>query len=262
MKIQSLLIATILAIGASQTVKAQQALEASSQAVTVAFTGKVQVPGYAEKDPDTKEITYTEELYSSKEDKNGNITQEITGYKMGAATYKYGNKEILQETLGEDVSISGYALVYQDGALVAYNAKTDDTQSVDVDISALAELEAFTATTLTTTNNTYNKDGEQTSATQTYSDSGTIEGPISVTYGDAEMIGYAAGSYKAATWYESSEDPETGKKTLDKSLASYVTIPGAVKITGLSGLLEGESGSEVFTGSVTLAAAKAVKATE
>jgi hypothetical protein len=258
MKIQSLLIATILAISASQTVKAQQALEASSQAATIAFTGKVQVPGYAEKDTETKEITYTTQLISSKEDKNGNITQEIEGYKMGSAAYKYGNKEILKETLGEDVSISGYALVYQDGALVAYNAKTEDIQSVDVDISALAELEAFTATTLTTTNNTYNKDGDQTSATQTYSDSGTIEGPVAVTYGGAEMIGYAAGSYKAATWYNTTED-DKGKTVLDKSAMESVIIPGAVRITGLSGSLEGESGSEVFTGSVTLAAAKAVK---
>ena len=96
MKIQNLLIATALAIGASQTVKAQQALEASSQAATIAFTGKVQVAGYAEKDPETKEVTYTTDFSSSKEDKNGNITQEITGYKMGSAAYKYGNKEILQ----------------------------------------------------------------------------------------------------------------------------------------------------------------------
>lgn len=259
MKIQSLLIATILAIGASQTVKAQQALEASSQAATIAFTGKVQVAGYAEKDPETKEVTYTTDFSSSKEDKNGKITQEITGYKMGSAAYKYGNKEILQEVL--EGSIAGYALVYQDGALVAYNSKTDDTQSVDVDISALAELEAFTATTLTTTNNTYNKDGDQTSATQTYSDSGTIEGTVAVTYGGAEMIGYAAGSYKAATWYNTTED-DKGKTVLDKSAMESVIIPGAVKITGLSGSLEGESGLEVFTGSVNLAAAKAVKATE
>jgi hypothetical protein len=260
MKIQNLLIATALAIGASQTVKAQQALEASSQAATIAFTGKVQVPGYAEKDPETKEITYTTELYSSKEDKNGNITQEITGYKMGSAAYKYGNKEILQEVL-EGGSIAGYALVYQDGALVAYNAKTDDIQSVDVDISALAELEAFTATTLTTTNNTYNKDGEQTSATQTYSDSGTIEGPVSVVYGGAEMIGYAAGSFKAATWYNTTED-DNGKTVLDKSAMESVIIPGAVKITGLSGSTDGEYGTDIFTGSINLSAAKAVKATE
>ena len=259
MKIQSLLIATILAIGASQTVQAQQALEASSQAATIAFTGKAQVPGYAEKDPDTKEVTYTTDGSSSKEDKNGNITQTIEAYKMGSAAYKYGNKEIMQEVI--EGSIAGYALVYQNGALVAYNAKTDDAQSVDVDISALAELEAFTATSLRTTNNTYNKDGEQTSATQTYSDSGTIEGPVAVTYGGAEMIGYAAGSYKAATWYNTTED-DKGKTVLDKSAMESVIIPGAVKITGLSGSLEGESGLEVFTGSVNLAAAKAVKATE
>ncbi|MCX6965278.1 MAG: hypothetical protein NTW41_08005 [Verrucomicrobia bacterium] len=262
MKIQSLLIATILAIGASQTVKAQQALEASSQAVTVAFTGKEQIPAY------NVDGELTDTLPINKEDKKGNIIQEGESYKMGSVAYKFGNKELLQEALGEDVSISGWSIVYKVssdgvGALVATKKNEDDVNIDSIDISQYADSEAFTYTTSTITSYTYNKDDEQTSITQTYSDSGTIEGPIAITYGDVEMIGYSAGSYKAVTWYESVEDPDTGKLTLDKSAVSEpVIIPGAVKITGLAGSLESDYGTSVFTGSVNLAAAKANKVSQ
>lgn len=259
MKIQSLLIATILAIGASQTVKAQQALEASSQAVTVAFTGKEQIYGFKV----DNELTETLPIYK---EKNGIITQEGESSKMVSVAYKFGNKELLQEALGDGVSISGWSIVYKVssdgvGALVATKKNEDDVNIESVDISQYADSEAFTYTTSEITSYTYNKDGEQTSTTQTYSDSGTIEGPIAITYGDVAMIGYSAGSYKAATWYDTTED-DNGNTVLDKSSIQSVVIPGAVKITGLAGSLDSDYGKSVFTGSVNLAAAKANKVSQ
>jgi hypothetical protein len=223
------------------------------------FTGKVQVPGYAEKDPLTKEISYTTEFSSSNEDKDGNPTQEITGYKMVSAAYKYGNRELLLEAFeGDSSAIRGYAIVYEDGQLIAKN-KDGDKVTIDLDVSELSETEAFTANSLLTTSMTYDNEGTSTSTTQTYTGSGTIEGPILVTYGDLEMIGYKSGSYKVATWYGMAFNPKTEKSILDKSTVNYVRIPGAVKITSLAGSQEGKTGTDVFTGSINLSAAKAVK---
>jgi hypothetical protein len=259
MKIQSLLIATVLTIGASQAVKAQNTLEASPQAVTIAFTGKEQIPGYKM----DGELTDTLPIYK---ESNGNIIQEGESSKMGSVAYKFGNKELLQEALGDGVSITGWSIVYRVdtsgvGALVATKKNQDDVPIDSVDISQYADSEAFTYTSRTTTDYTYNSAGDNTSTTQTYSDSGTIEGPIAITYGDLEMIGYSAGSYKAATWYNTTED-DNGKTVLDKSSIQYVVIPGAVKITGLAGSLDSDYGKSVFTGSVNLAAAKANKVSQ
>ena len=241
MKIQSLLIATVLSIGATQAVKAQTNFEASPQAVTIAFTNKYQIPGYTDEDGNP-----TETLFATTEGKNG-PTKEVDGTKINAKSYKVGNKEILSLALGEDVSPSGWSIVYQDGVLSA-TKKNEDPITIDIDVSALAELEAFTLSELTTTTTKYKN--EESTVTQTYSGTGTIEGPVKITYGEYEMVGYVTGSYKATTWYE---DP------IDKSTVASVNIPGAVKIIGLSGSQEGDNGFEVFTGSVNLAAAKANK---
>lgn len=241
MKIQPTLLTAIIAAGITQAAMAQ--FEASPQAVTIAFTNKYQIPGYTDEDGNP-----TETLFATTEGQNG-PTKEVEGTKINAKSYKVGNKEILSLALGEDVSPSGWSIVYKDGALTATKNNEDDIP-IDIDVSALAELEAFTVSELTTTNYKYNKDGEST-ATQTYSGSGTIEGPVTITYGDSEMVGYVTGSYKAITWYS---DPN------DKSVVEEpVKIPGAVKITGLSGSQQGDTGFEVFTGSVNLAAAKALK---
>jgi hypothetical protein len=244
MKIQQIITTSILAISITQAAMAQ--FEASAQAATIAFTGKYQVPGYTEKVDG--ETTYTTDYEASKLDKDENPISEVIGYRMNAQAYKFGNKEILSLALGEDVSITGWSIVYKDGALTA-TKKNEDDISIDIDLSGLAEMEPFTSSELTTTNYKYNSDGEST-VTQTYAGSGTIEGPVTVVYGDSEMVGYVLGSYRATTWYS---DPS------DKSEAEYVNIPGAVRITGLSGSLVGEDSTEVFTGSVILAAAKAIK---
>ena len=216
--------------------------EASSQAVTIALTGKYLEPGYEDEDGNP-----TEELNTSQEGSNG-PTKEVNAIKINAKAYKVGNKEILQLALGEDVSTSGWSIVYKDGVMSA-TKKNEDDITIDVDMSAFAELEAFAESEVTTTTYKYNSDGDPT-ATQTYAGSGTIEGPVTITYGDSEMVGYVSGAYKATTWYS---DPS------DKSTVDAINIPGAVKITGLSGSQEGDYGDEVFTGSVNLAAAKANK---
>lgn len=221
--------------------------EASSQAVTIALTGKYQEPGYVENIDGEK--TYTTDFSKTTVDKkNENPLKEETGYKMNAKAYKVGNKEILSLALGDGVSPKGWSIVYKDGVMSA-TKKNEDDITIDVDMSAFAELEAFAASEVTTTTYKYNKDGEST-ATETYAGSGTIEGPVTITYGDSEMVGYVSGAYKATTWYS---DPS------DKSTVESINIPGAVKITGLSGSQEGDYGDEVFTGSVNLAAAKANK---
>ena len=217
--------------------------EASSQAVTIALTGKYQEPGYEDEDGNP-----TEESYTSQEGPNG-PTKEVNAIKINAKAYKVGNKEILSLALGDGVSPKGWSIVYKDGVMSA-TKKNEDDITIDVDMSAFAELEAFAASEVTTTTYKYNKDGEST-ATQTYAGSGTIEGPVTITYGESEMIGYVSGSYKAVTWYL---DP-TDKSQIEEPL----NLPGAVKITGLSGSQEGDNGYEVFTGSVNLAAAKANK---
>ena len=217
--------------------------EASAQAATIAFTGKYQIPGYTDEDGNP-----TETFFATTEGQNG-PTKEVDGTKINAKSYKVGNREILSLALGEDVSPSGWSIVYKDGTLTATKKNQDDVTIDIIDVSALAELEAFTASELTTTTNKYTG-GELTATTETYTGSGTIEGPVTITYGDSEMVGYVTGSYKATTWYS---DPT------DKSTAEYVNIPGAVKIIGLSGSQEGDNGFEVFTGSVNLAAAKANK---
>jgi hypothetical protein len=247
MKIQPTLLAAIIAAGITQAAMAQ--FEASAQAATIAFTGKYQIPGYVE--TVDGERTYTTDFFKETLNSNDLPTKQEDGYKMNAQSYKVGNKEILSlalSELGEDVSPIGWSIVYKDGALKATKRNEDDI-TIDIDVSAFAELEAFTASELTTTTTKYNSDGEATD-TQTYTGSGTIEGPVTITYGDSEMVGYVTGSYKASkVWYS---DPT------DKSTAEYINIPGAVKIIGLSGSQEGDTGLEVFTGSVNLAAAKAV----
>jgi hypothetical protein len=242
MKIQNLLITTILAMSVTQAAIAQ--FEASSQAVTIALTGKYQEPGYEDEDGNP-----TEESYTSQEGPNG-PTKEVNAIKINAKAYKVGNKEILQLALGEDVSTSGWSIVYKDGVMSATKKNQEPITLDDIDVSEFAEMEEFTASEVTTTTYKYNKDGEST-ATQTYAGSGTIEGPVTITYGESEMIGYVSGSYKAVTWYL---DP-TDKSQIEEPL----NLPGAVKITGLSGSQEGDNGYEVFTGSVNLAAAKANK---
>jgi hypothetical protein len=239
MKIQNLLINTILAMSVTQAAIAQ--FEASSQAVTIALTGKYQEPGYEDVDGNP-----AEELSTIQEGPNG-PTKEVLAKKINAKAYKVGNKEILQLAL-PDESISGWSIVYKDGEMLA-TKKNEEPITIDIDVSAFAEMTAFAVSEVTTTTTKYNSDGDPT-ATQTYAGSGTIEGPVTITYGESEMIGYVSGTYKSTTWYS---DPS------DKSSFESINIPGAVKITGLSGSQEGDYGDEVFTGSVNLAAAKANK---
>jgi hypothetical protein len=256
----------LLALGLSSFAFADY-IELADRTFSLMLTAKYSAPGLKVKDPDTGETDESFEDSQQIYDKNDNLTKEVFKYSSVTKTFKYGNKEIVQDALENqllpDGTMSGWALVVtDDGEQPMIQLKKGDTYvDVGIYLGEDTSIGDIAAKYDDTKNYTYAYDPDFESYVEigivnTVSGSYTEEGKISLVLEDVAVTGAYASGGKILSFYPRYED-ENGKMVEDKSEAYYEYIPAAGRITGLVGTGELEDGSfAVITGSASVGVGK------
>jgi hypothetical protein len=249
--ILSLLVAVAISAFANKAT-AQISYDLNPQSVTVTLVDHEVIPVVKDINQDTGLPDGTLPLVTDASwttyDSNSNPTADnhLTGAK--AATRKLGNAEILASLVPDVIpSVKGYALVLtgdsSGGDISAYNAKTGDLQSTGYTWSANLLPLSYSSSDITT----YKSDG--TVKAMTHKATSSLEGKVTLSGGsiDGELTGVATSSSTDFSWIATTGDPTS---------LQWITVPGAVKVTGIIG---SEPWGDVIDGSVTVAAASTVK---
>ncbi len=259
-----------------------QSMWGTTSSITVALTFTYELPALQEKmvDPETGKLViskdedgkpiptfennYTLETYNSNGDMTKSVMTDEYGSKM--AVSKFGNADILAYLVDSAVLepkgskypfITGYSLIVVDDGetSMVYAKHTDrDTPLVPVDEFILgdgAEGGAFVATasrkSVETATFNPTTGAETYSSTFAYSETYKEAGFVSVPsfIGPVECSGLWTGTYKAVAKTE----------TLDgEKYTTQVFVPGAAKFDKVVGVLEGDFGSEILEGTISLGA--------
>ncbi len=235
------------------------------------LTAKYSAPGLKVKDPDTGETYESFEDYRQIEDANGNLTSQVYRYASLMKISKFGNKEIVQAALENqlllDGTIFGWALIVRDDGeqpmiQLKKRINGEDTY-VDVGIylgedTSIGDIAAKFDNIKSYTYQ-YDPDFEsyvETGIVDTVVGGYTEEGKISLVLEDVLVSGAYASGGKLLSYYLRYED-ENGNMVEDKSEAYYEYIPATGRIAGLVGTSESEDGSfTVITGSASVGAGK------
>jgi hypothetical protein len=221
--------------------------------VTVALTEKVSIGTLYPRDEMGKEDKSqgtTDRIEYSIEAKDGSSkSYDLFGRK--ALTYKIGNREIIQEVTGTEVTtgltLLAVPLLDIDTANLSYSIYLYDTRSKEF-LSEVLSINVGSAISGSGSEvRSINANGETVSVA--VSGSGTFETPVTVRFeGMSELNGLFSGGASLKTYLT---DPK------DKTSVEAVGIPGASKISSLVGGGEGD----YFTGTISFGASKAVTVT-
>lgn len=252
---KQILLASAILVGAVAGLQAQdQTYELSPQAITFALTTKSFVGGTFEVDPDTGKLTKIPAFSSEVEtlDKAGNVVRRVSTEAAKAVTGRLGNAQILAAVLDSlpDGVASGWSIVVKNDeegtpGIWAIKKNQDDVSLRDViavsapDSGAYSYVQTYTAS--------YDNEGSVTRESTTFTASGTNEGPISMTFAGAELLGSLVQPFRGVTY-----NPDS----TDKSVVELAIVPGAGRVTGVIGSSSNEeTGTTIYGGTVNIAAA-------
>ena len=246
-----LLLVACFAISAfSNQAIAQISYELNPQAVTVTLVDHEVIAAVKDINQDTGlpdgKLPLVIEASWTTVDKNSNPISDnhITG--ATEKPWKLGNAEILASLVPDVIpSVKGYSLVLGDdgtgtgGDIIAYNAKTGDWQSTGYIWNANLLPLSYSSSDITS----YKADGTVKSVTHKATSS--MEGNVTLSGGSIDGVasGVATSSSTDFSWLADTKDP---------SSLQWISVPGAVKVTGIIGQ---EPWGDVIDGSITVAAA-------
>ena len=241
---------TVLALAGSSA--AYAITPGSSATLTLALTASIEAPGIKITDPETKEVTYEYEKFTSKENTAGDVLSETTEYKSVITLVRYGNAQILAELNEADLldgGVAGWSIV---NIAVASDDESGDDSDTGPAIYAVKKGKSPVAIEFTTgdlasaeaaiSKYTINNVTEK----ETYVASGSGKATVTLAIADFNVQGILTGTYKYVS----------GSLGKGQTAVSYETfLDGAQKVAAFSGTY---SESFVAEGTLSLAAAKIV----
>jgi hypothetical protein len=241
---------TVLALAGSSA--AYAITPGSSSTLTLALTASIEAPGIKITDPQTKEVTYEYEKFTSKENTAGDVLSETNEYKSVITPFRYGNAQILAELNDQDLldgGVAGWGIV---NIAVASDDESGDDSDTGPAIYAVKKGKSPVAIEFTTGDlasaeaATSKYTNNYLTAKETRTASGSSKTTVTLAIDDFTVQGLMTGSYKYVS----------GSLGRGENAVSYETIlDGAHKVAAFSGTY---SDSYVAEGTLSLAAAKIV----